>query len=69
MKPAAIVLSHVGSLGRARHPQQTDLTKIDRTIVKEPKYNHEPYYALIVIGPKAEKRVWLVGDGCGTARE
>jgi hypothetical protein len=40
-----------------------DLTKIDRTIVKEPKYKTQPYYALLAIGPEAKKRVWLVVDG------
>ena len=40
-----------------------DLTKIDRTIVKEPRYATQPYYALLAIGPQAQKRVWLVVDG------
>jgi RNA polymerase sigma factor (sigma-70 family) len=40
-----------------------DLTKIDRTIVKEPRYTTQPYYALLAIGPEAKKRVWLVVDG------
>jgi hypothetical protein len=40
-----------------------DLTKIDRAIAKEPKYTTEPRYALLVFGPTAEKRVWLVLDG------
>jgi RNA polymerase sigma factor (sigma-70 family) len=40
-----------------------DLTKIDRTLVKEPKYTTEPYYALLTLGPEAKKRVWLVVDG------
>jgi RNA polymerase sigma factor (sigma-70 family) len=48
------------SPGKAGFP---DLTKIDRTIVKEPKYKTEPYYALLVFGPEAKKRVWLVVDG------
>src|SRR5262249_49924655 len=28
-----------------------DLTTIDRTITREPKYSSRPYYALLVIGP------------------
>lgn len=40
-----------------------DLTKINRIIVKEPKYKTQPYYVLLVIGPEAKKRVWLVVDG------
>jgi hypothetical protein len=30
---------------------------------KEPKYQHEPRYALLVFGPKREQRVWMVLDG------
>ncbi|MGQ0633606.1 MAG: hypothetical protein ACT4QC_03260 [Planctomycetaceae bacterium] len=40
-----------------------DLSKIDRSIAKEPKYAHEPHYALIVFGPRAAHRAWLVMDG------
>ena len=40
-----------------------DLAKIDRTIVKEPAYETQPRYCLLVFGPNAETRVWLVEDG------
>jgi hypothetical protein len=40
-----------------------DLTKIDRTIRKEPAYRTKPRYALLVLGAKAETRIWLVIDG------
>jgi len=40
-----------------------DLTKIERTIAKEPKYQGEPEYCLLVFGPEAGFRVWLVADG------
>jgi hypothetical protein len=30
---------------------------------KEPKYQSEPRYALVVFGPKAQTRVWMVLDG------
>jgi hypothetical protein len=39
-----------------------DLTKIDRTIKKEPAYTGKPKYALLVFGPDAADRVWLVQD-------
>jgi hypothetical protein len=40
-----------------------DLTKIDRAIKKEPVYQSKsPRYALLVFGPKAETRVWVVVD-------
>jgi hypothetical protein len=40
-----------------------DLSKIDRTIAKEPKYQSKPKYCLLVFGPEAKARVWLVLDG------
>jgi hypothetical protein len=40
-----------------------DLTKIDRTIVKEPVYRSKsPRYCLLVFGASAKTRVWLVLD-------
>jgi hypothetical protein len=39
-----------------------DLTKIDRTIHKEPKYGSKPRYGLLVLGQRAETRIWLVID-------
>ena len=40
-----------------------DLSKLDRAIKKEPAYQGKPKYCLLVLGPKAETRVWLVLDG------
>ena len=40
-----------------------DLAKVDRTIVKQPAYQHSPRYCLLVFGPEAKHRVWLVFDG------
>jgi hypothetical protein len=41
-----------------------DLAKIDRTIVKEPAYKSKLVkYCLLVFGPEAKTRVWLVQDG------
>jgi hypothetical protein len=41
-----------------------DLSKIPRTIAKEPKYESgKPQYCLIVFGLEAEQRFWLVRDG------
>lgn len=40
-----------------------DLTRIDRTIKKEPAYQGKPKYCLLVFGPEAKTRVWLVQDG------
>jgi hypothetical protein len=40
-----------------------DLSKIDRSIGKEPAYQTKPKYCLVVFGPEARTRVWLVLDG------
>jgi hypothetical protein len=40
-----------------------DLTKMDRTIAKEPAYQSKPKYCLLVFGPQAKTRVWVVQDG------
>jgi hypothetical protein len=41
-----------------------DLSKIDRTIKKEPAYKTKtPKYCLLVFGAEAKTRVWLVLDG------
>jgi hypothetical protein len=41
----------------------TDLSKVDRTIKKEPAYKNKPKYCLLVFGLEAKTRVWLVLDG------
>ena len=41
-----------------------DLTKIERRLAKEPAYKSgSPRYALLVFGPEAKDRVWIVKDG------
>jgi hypothetical protein len=40
-----------------------DLTKVDRTVVREPAYQSKPKYCLLVFGPEARTRVWIVQDG------
>jgi hypothetical protein len=40
-----------------------DLAKIDRRLDKEPRYQNQPQYCLLVFGPQAEHRVWLALDG------
>ena len=41
-----------------------DYDKIDRSIAKEPVYRTgKPEYALLLFGPKARRRMWLVVDG------
>lgn len=45
------------------HAAAVDLTQVSRTIGDEPEYRTQPKYALLVVGPGAATRVWLVHDG------
>ena len=57
-----LVLTCVASPGVT--DSAAELTKIDRTIKKEPAYQSKtPKYCLLVFGPEAKTRVWLVLDG------
>lgn len=42
--------------------QKADLNTIPRTIAKEPAYKNKPKYCLLVFGPEAKNRRWLVWD-------
>lgn len=56
--PVGALLTVFAGVGGAQ-----DLGKIDRTLGKQPAYaSKEPRYCLLVFGPKAETRVWLVLD-------
>jgi len=48
---------------RAGQNYPVDLGRIDRRIVREPKYEARPHYALVVFGSNAAHRSWLVMDG------
>lgn len=57
---AAFSLTIVG----AGFSQASDLDQIDRVLLKEPAYpSKAPKYALLVLGPEARTRIWLVLDG------
>jgi hypothetical protein len=40
-----------------------DLSALSRTIAHEPAYKAKPKYCLVVFGPEARKKMWLVLDG------
>jgi hypothetical protein len=54
---AALTLAVVALDGRA-----ADLSAIKRVIAKEPAYQGRPRYALLVFGPDAKSRIWMVRD-------
>jgi hypothetical protein len=59
MPAALLVLLFVG-----QPASSVDLSKIDRTIAREPPYHSgKPKYCLLVFGPQARTRVWLVLAG------
>src|SRR5262249_50027955 len=48
----------------AQPTRAVDLTRIDRTIAREPVYQtRNPKYGLLVFGPEAKSRAWVVLDG------
>jgi hypothetical protein len=47
----------------ASEVRAADLSKVDRTIRKQPVYKGQPHYALLLFGPEAKTRVWVVKDG------
>jgi hypothetical protein len=55
-----VILIGVGNTGGTAWG--ADLTKIDRTIAKQPVYKNKPAYCLLVFGAEAKPRVWLVLD-------
>jgi hypothetical protein len=68
MRASAFALTAAGllvasSVARAGNPDAADLSQIDRSIAREPAYRtQEPRYCLLVFGPEAKFRVWLVQD-------
>lgn len=49
--------------GLALPASAADLSKIPRTIAREPVYHGQPRYCLLVFGKDAATRIWLVQDG------
>jgi hypothetical protein len=64
MKTRAILFAAVAALCCTSLAGAADLTKIARKIAKEPTYQTKsPRYCLLVFGPEANTRIWLVQDG------
>jgi hypothetical protein len=53
----------LGLVGWVAPALAADLAQVDRTIRKEPTYQAKPKYCLLVFGPEAKTRIWLVQDG------
>jgi hypothetical protein len=63
MKSSHLAFSVLASLICSAIVPAADLTKIDRSIAKEPAYKSKPTYCLLVFGQEAKTRIWLVLDG------
>src|SRR5262249_46830849 len=63
MNLSPTLLARAGVLFLGLSASAADLAKIDRTIAREPAYQAKPKYCLLVFGPEAKTRVWLVQDG------
>ena len=64
MRPRWLSTTIVALLLAASPALGVDLAKIDRTIAKEPAYQSKtPRYGLLVFGPEAKSRAWVVLDG------
>jgi hypothetical protein len=63
MRHHHLVLTLLGTVMFSANVTATNLTKIDRIIAKEPTYKSQPKYCLLVFGPDAKTRIWLVVDG------
>jgi len=61
LMPKSFLLPGVSSAAADNAPR--DLSKIERRIGKEPAYQGKPGYLLLVFGPEAGHKVWLVLDG------
>jgi hypothetical protein len=61
---ALFSLSVLIALALSGRAAGSDLARIDRSLRKEPAYQSKaPQYALLVFGPQAKVRVWVVLDG------
>src|SRR5262245_18710612 len=64
MKPVWLLITVATAVLFGQPARAVDLKKIDRTIAKEPVYeSRAPKYCLLVLGPEAKTRLWLVVDG------
>lgn len=60
---ACALLYAVALLANEPAVSMVDLTKISHTITKEPTYQGQPKYVLLVFGQDAATKVWVVFDG------
>src|SRR5688572_17957450 len=57
------LLIALAALAAGAPARAVDYTRVERTTAKEPAYKQAPRYALLLFGPEAKLRVWVVLDG------
>src|SRR5436309_2521136 len=62
MRPVAFSLLLATFALSETSASSADLSKIERTIAREPAYKGQPKYCLLVFGAEAKHRAWLVVD-------
>jgi len=62
MKSIFALAVAVSLFGYIRAANAADLAQIERKIAKEPAYHGQPKYCLLVFGPEARTRIWIVMD-------
>lgn len=60
---ACVAFALLAAPGIAADSPAVDLATLSRSIAKEQVYKGVPHYSLVVIGPQAEHRSWMVMDG------
>ena len=60
---ARLILSGIIVAAAGTPATATELKDVKREILKEPAYRSSPRYCLLVFGPDADTRIWLVQDG------
>jgi hypothetical protein len=63
MRLTCAILMLIGFLFGSPPQAVPDLSKVDRTIVKEPSKLSQPRSCLMVFGRRAEVRIWMIKDG------
>src|SRR5262245_47310583 len=64
MKPSWLLTAILTLVFTGPAAPAVDLTKVERTLAREPAYQtNAPKYGLLVFGPEAKSRAWVVLDG------
>lgn len=64
MKTLTVLFLFLGGAATAETPSaKRGLAEIERTLVKEPAYNGQPKYCLLILDKGLRAKVWMIEDG------